>query len=222
MRPRGLVDGSGRARPARRRAPASSRSAELVAGRDAIASLLHRQMPAGAGIERSVRPVRRVGRGRDLALDLGAAAEAGIDQAALVELVQHLAIVGEMFGLAAHLAVPVEAQPSQVGQDRRLVFALAAADVGVLDAHQEAAAGLARAMPAGPGRIGAEPRCSSPVGLGAKRVTMVMRRLTSVGWRQLCRLAVAPIASAPPQSSWTRCWAHRRQAVLMPPICEGG
>ena len=126
----------------------------LVAGRHAIAPLLHREVAAGAGIERPVGTMRRVGRGRDLALDLGAAAEAGVDQAALVELVQHLAIGGEMFGLATHLAVPVEAQPFQIGQDRRLVFAPAAADVGVLDAHQEGAAGLTRAMPAGPGRIG--------------------------------------------------------------------
>ena len=60
-----------------------------------------------------------------------------------------------MIGLAAHLAVPVEAQPVEVGQDRGLVFALAAADVDILDAHQESAARLARAMPADPGRIGA-------------------------------------------------------------------
>ena len=59
-----------------------------------------------------------------------------------------------MLGLAPHLAVPVEAEPFQIVQDRRLELALAAADVDVLDAHQEAAAGLARAMPAGPGRVG--------------------------------------------------------------------
>ena len=69
--------------------------------------------------------------------------------------VEHLAVVGEMIRLAAHLAVPVEAQPAQILEDGRLELRPAAADVGVLDAHQEFAAGLARPRPGDQRRIGA-------------------------------------------------------------------
>src|SRR5215471_2288429 len=116
--------------------------AELVTAGDAIAPLLRRQPAAGAGIKRSVGTVRRIGGCRDLAPDVGTAAKAGIDQAAGAELVQHAAVVGEMLGLAAHLAVPVEPQPAQVFEYRLLEFAPATADVDVLDAHQEAAVRL--------------------------------------------------------------------------------
>src|SRR4029079_16116457 len=64
------------------------------------------------------------------------------------------AIVGEMLGLAAHRAVPVEAEPAQVGLDRRFEFAPAAADVDVLDAQQEPPARLARAAPGNARRAG--------------------------------------------------------------------
>src|SRR5262245_32755223 len=129
--------------------------AELVTGGDAIAPLFSRQHPAGAGIERSVGAVWRVGGSSDFPPNVGTAAKARIDQAALVELVQPATVIGEMLGLAPYLAVPVEAQPAQVLEHRLLEFAPATADVDVLDAHQEAATRLPGAMPAGPGRIGA-------------------------------------------------------------------
>src|SRR5262245_29896971 len=112
-------------------------------------------MPACAGVERPIGTVRCIGRRCDFALDLGAAAEAGIDESAMVELVEHPPVVGEMLGLAPHLAVPAQAEPAQVLQHRLLVLAPAAADVDVLDAHQEAAGRLACTVPADPGRVGA-------------------------------------------------------------------
>ncbi len=95
--------------------------------------------------------MRCAGRGGNI----GARAEARIDQPARVELVHDAAIVGEMIGLAAHLAVPGKPQPTQVGQHRGLVLAAAAADVDIFYADEESAADVARALPGDAGGIGA-------------------------------------------------------------------
>jgi hypothetical protein len=109
-----------------------------------------RQVPAGPGINRAVRPLRGIGRRRDV----GAGAEAGIDQAADIERIERAAVIGEMLGLPPHVPVPVEAEPAQVREDRRLELAPTAADVDVLDAQQEAPARLARPRPGDTRRIG--------------------------------------------------------------------
>lgn len=78
-----------------------------------------------------------------------------------------------MAGLGADRAVPVEAEPGQVLGDCRSVVGAAAGGIEILDAEQEASAGLPRAAPGeqrGPGVAG----CRYPVGLGAKRVTVDM------------------------------------------------
>src|SRR5262249_47797902 len=112
-----------------------------------------RQMPARAGIDRAVGAMewamRRIGRGGDI----GAGAEAGIDEPARIELVERLAIVGEVVGLAAGLAGPGEGKPSQILEHGRLVLALAAADIDVLDADQKSAVRLAGAPAGDPCRI---------------------------------------------------------------------
>ena len=69
-----------------------------------------RQVAAGAGIARALRPMR-CGPGTQ---DVGPAAETRIHQPADPQLIQHAGIGGEMAGLDAHRAVPNEVQPLQV------------------------------------------------------------------------------------------------------------
>src|SRR5207248_3289396 len=122
-----------------RRLLAIEAQAMLAARQPPLTPLRRRETAAGAGIERPVRSMRGIGRGGDI----GTGAEAGIDQSARIEPVEFVAVIGEMVGLAPHLAVPSEAEPGEVVEHRGLVLALAAADVDVLDAHQKGAAGLA-------------------------------------------------------------------------------
>src|SRR5689334_24605478 len=75
-------------------------------------------MTACPRIQGTIRAMWCGGRSGDLARDVGAGAEAGVDEPTGVELVKNAAIVGEMVRLASHLAVPVEAQPLEVG-DRK-------------------------------------------------------------------------------------------------------
>ena len=56
-----------------------------------------------------------------------------------------------MARLAPHLAVPVEAEPGQVLDDRGGEFLAAAALVDILDAQEEAPAAAARVARAAPG-----------------------------------------------------------------------
>ena len=117
-----------------------------------------------------VGAVRRTGRGGDV----GAGAEEGIDQAPSVEYVERPAVVGEMLGLAAGVAVPIEAEPAQVVEDRRLEFA---AGCGGCRCPRCAAGNGRPASRARCRAMRAEkawPRWSSPVGLGANRVTTVI------------------------------------------------
>ena len=76
-------------------------------------------------------------------LDLGAREEGGIDEAAGFEVFEHRPIFGNMVGLAAHRLLPVQPEPAQVFVDLCLVFGPAAGGIDILDAEQEAAAGLA-------------------------------------------------------------------------------
>ena len=138
-----------------RRVGAIEAHAVFHARRDAAAALVVREVPAGAGIEWPVGAhrgrVRRTGGGGDIS----AGAEAGIDQAARVELVHHPTVIREVVRLAPHLAVPGETKPLQVRPHRGFVLAAAAPNVDILDPHQEGAARVARAQPGDAGRIGA-------------------------------------------------------------------
>src|SRR5262249_71764 len=85
--------------------------------------------------------VRRGCGALDLGLDLPPAAEAGIEHPAGGELIQPLAIVGEVLGLPAHRLLPLEAEPGEILLDRRLERWPAAGAVEILDAQQESAPG---------------------------------------------------------------------------------
>lgn len=76
-------------------------------------------------------------------LDVGAGAEAGIHEAAGAELIECCAVVRQMPRLDPDLAIPVEAQPGQVFEDRGSVFGAAAGGVDVLQPQKKAAAAIA-------------------------------------------------------------------------------
>ena len=71
----------------------------------------------------------------------------GYSRPRAVSIVQHRAILRQMLRLHPHLAIPVEAEPCQVLQDRGGEFGAAACRVDVLQAQQEPPARLARAAP---------------------------------------------------------------------------
>src|SRR6185437_6939829 len=100
------------------------------------------EVPAGARID-------RIGamRGRGGARDIGAGAETGIEQPGLVEPAERVAIIGEMLGLAAHIAVPVDAEPAQIVGDGGDELRAAARAVDILDPQPEFAARVARLAP---------------------------------------------------------------------------
>src|SRR3984885_1492637 len=121
---------------------------ETFAGGDARRTFIGGYGAAGAGIQRcAVRSVWCSGRLLHLALDVGAGAEAWIQQIARGEFVQYRAIFCQMLRLHAHIAVPVETEPRQVLLDRGGEFRTAAARVDVLQTQQESPACIARAMP---------------------------------------------------------------------------
>lgn len=87
--------------------------------------------------------------------DVGAGAEAWVEQAGLGEVVEGSAVFGEVLGLGADAVVPVEAEPGQVVDQGGGVFGAAAGGVDVLDAEEEAAFGLAGLGPGEEGGVGA-------------------------------------------------------------------
>src|SRR6516164_447988 len=110
-------------------------------------------MAAGAGIKGPVIAMRRRARARDFGGNGGARAEAGVDHAGHVEAIERRVVIGEMLGLHAHLAVPIETEPGEVLEDGRGEFRSAARLVDVLEPEQEAPAGLARGTPGNARRI---------------------------------------------------------------------
>ena len=78
----------------------------------------------------------------DLGGDLRAGAEAGIDQAARLQVHQRLGIGAHAGGLAQRRLVPGQAQPFEVVENRLDEFVAAAALVDVLDPQQEIVAAL--------------------------------------------------------------------------------
>ncbi len=115
-----------------------------LAGSDAGIALVLRQPAARAWVARHA--IGRVRSGGGL-LDVGAAAKAGVEQAARRQPIKRGAILGEVLRLHPHLAIPVEAEPGQVLEDRRGELRTAARPVDVFQAEQEPAAGLSRAAP---------------------------------------------------------------------------
>jgi DNA-3-methyladenine glycosylase II len=99
-----------------------------------LAPLRGREMPAGAGVGAVLEPVRRLSGGGDL----GARAEAGINEALAFEPGQRGGVILEMLGLAADRALPVEPEPGEVLMDGGLEFGPGARAVDILDAQEEA------------------------------------------------------------------------------------
>src|SRR5690606_35465769 len=116
-----------------------------LAGGDARLALSRAQAPAGAGIDLPLEAVRGMAGGGDLRLDLSARAEAGIEQAALLQCFERGGVVAEMLRLDPHRLLPAQAQPGEVLEDRGGVFRAAARDVDILDAQQETTAGFSGA-----------------------------------------------------------------------------
>src|SRR5712691_10162596 len=75
-------------------------------------------MPAGAGIRRAHVVLRRAAGASDLVLDLPPCAEARIEQPLGLEPVERGLVIGEMMRLPADRPVPIEAEPSEVLDDR--------------------------------------------------------------------------------------------------------
>ncbi len=99
---------------------------------------------AGPRIDGAVRTLRRRGARRDLGGDLGAGAEAGIDEALRLQPIERLGIERQPLRLVEHLAVPFEAEPEQVLEDAVDIFGPDAAGIDVLDPKQEGPVPLAR------------------------------------------------------------------------------
>jgi len=116
-----------------------------LAGGDALPALRLGAGAAGAGIERTFAAVRRGASAGDLPLDVAPGAETGIDQAHSAQAIERASVVLEMLGLPPHRAVPVEAEPGEILEDRVGEFGPAAALVDVLDTQQETSARAARA-----------------------------------------------------------------------------
>ena len=114
------------------------------AGGDARGALIRRKAPTNAGIDRSLRPLRRTGGTRDLGLDVGACAKAGIEQAAHPQLFKRGGIFVHLLGLAHGRAIPGQPQPGQVLEDRVFEGGFAARVIDVFDAQQKLAASRAR------------------------------------------------------------------------------
>ncbi len=119
------------------RAKASSVRRRQLAGLargEAAGDLVRREMAAGAGIERGAVGVGADGSGGDL----GARAEAGIEQAgsrAACRRRRHSS--GKRCGLEPDGLFPAQPKPAQIRKDRVGEFRLAAGGVDILDAQQE-------------------------------------------------------------------------------------
>ena len=111
-----------------------------VSVRDPPRALGRVQSAAGAGIDRSFGSMRR-GQAR---LDVGAGAEAGIEQPHRPQPVQRRCIGARPLRLEDDLPIPCDAQPAQILDDRRHMFGPAASPVYILDAQPHRPSGRAR------------------------------------------------------------------------------
>ena len=109
-------------------------------GRDAPFTLALGQRAARSGVDGAGRAVRR----RQAGGDVGARAKTGIDEAARSQIVERGGIGAEPARLAYGVAVPIEAEPFEVGERcRDIIFARTAA-VDIVDADAEKPARAAR------------------------------------------------------------------------------
>src|SRR3546814_12668008 len=92
---------------------------------------------AGAGIDRAGRPMRRGEAGGDI----GAGAEAGIDEAPRLQRAKRRVIGAEMLRLAVERAVPIDPEPGEVGERRRDIGLARAAAVDIVDTEAETPSG---------------------------------------------------------------------------------
>ena len=111
--------------------------------------------------------MRRLERGGDV----GARAEAGVDEAARTQLVERIGVNRAAQRLDEHGLIPFEAEPDQVLIDAVDVLGAAARWVEVFDPQQEFAAGITRTRMAEHRAVGVA-QIKYPVGEGAKRVTI--------------------------------------------------
>ena len=98
-----------------------------------------------------------------------------IGEAALLERVERSLIGGGALRLDEDRLVPVEPEPAQVLEDAVDELGPAAGLVEILDPQQEFAAALRARWHGRARRYRHGPRCSRPVGEGAKRVTIIAR-----------------------------------------------
>lgn len=91
---------------------------------------------AGAGVDGSRWPVR----GGKARRDIGAGAETGVDQAARAQIVERRLIAAQPLRLAHRVAVPSDAEPSEVRQRSDDIGLARAAAVDIVDAEPEAPA----------------------------------------------------------------------------------
>ncbi len=106
------------------------------ARRDVLRAHGVRQGATGAGIDRAFRAMRR-GQAR---LDIGAGAEAGIEQVHRPQLVERRVIIGQALRLEDDFPIPCHAQPAQILDDPVDMFGPAAGAVDILDPQAKGAA----------------------------------------------------------------------------------
>jgi len=103
-------------------------------GGEAGVAFVFGEAAAGAGVKGTFAAVGCVSGALDLALDVGAGAEAGIKKASVGESVGSGGEVGEMFALETDGGFPLDPEPGQVFENLIGVFAGAAGRIDVLDA----------------------------------------------------------------------------------------
>lgn len=87
------------------------------------------------------------GGGRDFASDVGAAAEAGVNETAVAEDVERCAVFIEVFGLDSDLVIPVEPKPGEIFYDGLRELGAAAGWVYIFKAEEEFTTSRAGAAP---------------------------------------------------------------------------
>ncbi len=120
-----------------------------LAGGATLPGMIGRQMAASAGIKRYVA----LRRGRGLG-DIPARTETGIKHAERIELRQGRAIFGEMRGLPPHRPIPIEAEPSEIFQNRRCEVFPDARGIDIFETQEKPASALPRRHPGEKRRIG--------------------------------------------------------------------
>ena len=91
------------------------------------------QAAAGAGIMRTIGPMRRGKAGGDFGRDLRAGTETGIDQPFPLQLFQHRFVYFQPPGLKNQRPIPADAQPAQIFQYSLDMFGAAAGAVDIFN-----------------------------------------------------------------------------------------